>query len=543
MTLIPLGFTLLFEKRQKPFPRLVFSLSIILMFAALIFTGSRSGLIAVAAGITLVSSGIIYLRLRHPRSFPPKHHYFRLPLITLIIMLGCALIFGTRYTPSLSELSTRFQTTPSTTPLTTPPPIPDAPEPVARVEENAIDSGTIRLIVWKGALQVWKRYPFFGSGVETFAYSYYQDRPLEHNLVTEWDFLYNKAHNEFLNFLATTGLFGLLSYLAIFCILTFKSLLFIIPPKNNTHKKILLIGLLSASLSLAISNFFGFSTVACQVLQFLLLALATLIIHPPPSLKIPPPTDYVWWQYLAIFTITLLSVLSLTTVYDYWRADYYYSQGKSDVSRGQSTKGLEYLELAISKNPHEALYYNDLSDFLAQLAVAYQKADQPALATQTALKSKAMLDKTQALNPVHLNFFKTRTRIYLNLAQLDPNYFVLAQTNLQEAMARAPTDPKLVYTYALLLGARGDEQEQEQYMRRVLEMRPVYHEARQFLAALEEKRGQYQAAAAHYQYILDYITANDQLAKQGLARLATLSSTLTTTTAPISPAPLSEMAP
>ena len=34
-----------------------------------------------------------------------------------------------------------------------------------------------------------------------------------HNLTSEWDFLYNKAHNEYLNYLATTGLFGLGSYL------------------------------------------------------------------------------------------------------------------------------------------------------------------------------------------------------------------------------------------------------------------------------------------------------------------------------------------
>jgi putative inorganic carbon (hco3(-)) transporter len=60
----------------------------------------------------------------------------------------------------------------------------------------------------KGAWELTKKYPLFGSGVETFAYSYYNVRPVEHNLVTEWDFLYNKAHNEFLNYAATTGFVG-----------------------------------------------------------------------------------------------------------------------------------------------------------------------------------------------------------------------------------------------------------------------------------------------------------------------------------------------
>ncbi|KKR63026.1 MAG: hypothetical protein UU02_C0035G0001, partial [Candidatus Woesebacteria bacterium GW2011_GWA1_40_43] len=81
------------------------------------------------------------------------------------------------------------------------------------LETGGTESGQIRKIVWKGAIDVWKKYPLTGSGVETFAFSYYQFRPVEHNLVSEWDFLYNKAHNELLNILATTGLLGLGAYL------------------------------------------------------------------------------------------------------------------------------------------------------------------------------------------------------------------------------------------------------------------------------------------------------------------------------------------
>ena len=59
------------------------------------------------------------------------------------------------------------------------------------------------------------KYPLFGTGVETFAYSYNFVRPLTHNLTSEWDYVYNKAHNEYFNYLATTGFIGLISYLFI----------------------------------------------------------------------------------------------------------------------------------------------------------------------------------------------------------------------------------------------------------------------------------------------------------------------------------------
>ncbi|MBP9817589.1 O-antigen ligase family protein, partial [Candidatus Shapirobacteria bacterium] len=74
-------------------------------------------------------------------------------------------------------------------------------------------SEDIRKIVWQGAVDLWKRYPVFGTGPETFAFSYYWTRPATHNLTSEWQFLYNKAHNEYLNYLATSGLIGLITYL------------------------------------------------------------------------------------------------------------------------------------------------------------------------------------------------------------------------------------------------------------------------------------------------------------------------------------------
>ena len=84
------------------------------------------------------------------------------------------------------------------------------------LEVGGTESGEIRKYVWQGAFNAWKSTPktmLIGTGTETFAFAFYQFRPVGHNLTSEWDFLYNKAHNEYLNYLATTGIFGLGSYL------------------------------------------------------------------------------------------------------------------------------------------------------------------------------------------------------------------------------------------------------------------------------------------------------------------------------------------
>ncbi|MBI2036711.1 O-antigen ligase family protein, partial [Candidatus Microgenomates bacterium] len=145
------------------------------------------------------------------------------------------------------------------------------------LEIGGTESGEIRKIVWQGAIDIAKHYPLFGSGVETFAYSYYQYRPVEHNLTSEWDFLYNKAHNEYLNYLATTGAFGLGSYLLIIIVFLLLStgkisnLKFTIFNENLKFKiknyeddflsAILSFALITAYISILVSNFFGFSVV------------------------------------------------------------------------------------------------------------------------------------------------------------------------------------------------------------------------------------------------------------------------------------------
>jgi putative inorganic carbon (HCO3(-)) transporter len=121
-------------------------------------------------------------------------------------------------------------------------------------------SSEIRKIVWRGAIDVWREYPIFGSGVETFGFSYFQKRPVAHNLTSEWNLIYNKAHNEYLNYLATTGIVGLGAYLVLM-----GTSLGVLRKERK---------LLAGYISLLVTNFFGFSVVATGLLFFLFPAMA-----------------------------------------------------------------------------------------------------------------------------------------------------------------------------------------------------------------------------------------------------------------------------
>ncbi len=230
VALIPLTWTYAISDRKRFW--LYFSLSA-LFFITLLFTKSRSGFLGFAiADLTFWGFVLVKQEAKHLKEF----------FIFNFLFLVLFLIIGNPFRSSKLQ--------PQTT----------ATAPV--LETGGTESGTIRKIVWKGAFEVWKHYPVFGTGVETFAYSYYKFRPPEHNLVSEWDFIYNKAHNEYLNMAANSGTVGLSAYL--FLIGT-SVYLFIRKSRFD---------LLAGYAGLLISNFFGFSVVPTQLLLFLFPAFA-----------------------------------------------------------------------------------------------------------------------------------------------------------------------------------------------------------------------------------------------------------------------------
>ncbi len=229
----------------------------ILLFATLLFTKSRSGLLAF--GI----SSLVFWGL----SFGKKTI---MPMIIFAISISSLILIFQNPIRDLVFKPTVAEKTVGTA-----------------LESGGTESGSIRKIVWTGATRIWTsniKNLLIGTGPETFAMAYYQYRPLEHNQTSEWELLYNKAHNEFLNYLAATGLLGLTSYLILLgsMLWIFKSQ--ILNTNNQINSKnqiqnildlrILNLGFFAGWLTISITNFWGFSVVVMQLFLFLLPAIA-----------------------------------------------------------------------------------------------------------------------------------------------------------------------------------------------------------------------------------------------------------------------------
>src|SRR5690606_14638464 len=177
VTVIPIGIVLLLTSSHK-WQKIIAWSAIVVCYAAFWYTYSRSGWIG------LMTALIFLLPLS-------KHiNYKKLWSWLVLLVITCGII-------SMTSLSMATQRT------------------ATSLESGELDSSTgqIRLLVWQGTLDVVKQFPLFGSGPETFAYSFLPHRPTELNQTTEWNFLYNKAHNEVLHIASTLGLIGLTAWL------------------------------------------------------------------------------------------------------------------------------------------------------------------------------------------------------------------------------------------------------------------------------------------------------------------------------------------
>lgn len=509
--------------RSKERPASVFSLalyavSLIIFSSAFLFTRSRSGFLAIVAGLVLFMAIIFFKNLRHRRV------YYLLGTILALFVLTTA-SFGLPF-PNIQKYSIeQFLVDSSKKSETiTPPPAPKVSD--GYIDIGVSESSDIRRIVWQGALKIWQRYPILGSGVETYAYAYYKDRPVAHNMVSEWDFLYNKAHNEFLNVLATTGTVGIITYLVFigaFCLWFIKQ---IILSRESAN---LLVGLFAAWITIHITNFFGFSVVIIGLFFFLIPAFSFVILKPSnEEVGKPQPSSFSTWLVTGIvITLALMMEMNLLNM---WRADVAYAYGKnlSSPQVQQYLPALPYLTEAVSLNPNEPTFRDELSYNQAVLASAlYQKIEESTASSITSLtKDQKLALKFPSINlspqelitmatensnaaietsPESLPFWKTRTKTLYQLATIDANYLPRGLAAIQKAADLAPTDAKVHYNLGLLLAQNGQLEQAIKVLEETTKMKPDYRDAFYALGLYYNQIGEKEKSRAAMTYILTKI--------------------------------------
>ena len=501
----------------------------LLFYVTLLFTKSRSGFLGF--GITNVIFWIL-LFIKYKKEIIKALLIFNFSLLIFNFIFGAPFEQINRFT--LPELLKNQSSLTKTS---------QDEKPTKSYGSSVIDvgiteSGTIRQIVWKGAINIFRHYPLFGTGVETFAFSYYQFRPIEHNMTSEWDFLYNKAHNEYLNFAANSGIFGLGSYLLL--ILGFiwwnirsmgirnqESGIRNCESENTNNQKFLIHNsyflipsLFTGWLSILITNYFGFSVVIIQLLFFLIPAISFMLITKANNKEqITENKDIRAMQYIFISGVFLVICYLLFVICRLWYADMIFTTGYNAVRSQDYVSAYQSLKKAITLNKNEPLYYDEFSYPAAMLAMALSDDKQATLSAQ--IKEEAILASNIAttISPQNVNFWKTQTRVYFALYQIDPKYLSNAALSLEKARSLSPTDPKITYNLALIYDKMERRKEAIELLAESVKLKPDYRDAYFALALFYERDKQTDKAKEMLRFILEKINPSDEDAKKKLEEL------------------------
>jgi tetratricopeptide (TPR) repeat protein len=195
-----------------------------------------------------------------------------------------------------------------------------------------------------------------------------------------------------------------------------------------------------------------------------------------------------------------------------------FTRGKQYIQAGLTVDGMQYLQTAIIQSPQEALFYDELATTYSLVAATIQ-AEDATTAAEIANAAIVTSDQALTLNPRHLNFYKSRARIFINLSILDPKYFEKAKETLDAAVLLAPTDAKLRYNLALVEQAMGRTDQARLVLEETVAMKTNYGAARLELARRYREAGQFDQARQQYQYLLTNINSNNPVVVQELEEL------------------------
>ncbi len=512
---LPVGISyFLFESRW--YFKLVYLVSCVFLFTAFLFTASRSGLLA------LVIAHALYLSLVVAQKYTDRISkfkiagtflffciayilgYYKYPQLAVngslfafavsvcalsfvsskanrawIISLGLVFIIsGFLYSsPDAFRLNQTGTATGGASPT----------EKVVPQDAGGTETGAIRFIVWKGAWEIFKHYPVLGSGVESFAYSFYQYRPLALLKTAEWDFLYNKAHNEYFNILATTGLFGVAVY-GFYLLSVARHFLFMqksfegksFPQKvekidlkvdrmkkqldhdlrtnlnieSNYFSYIISVGLLCALATILITNFFGFSVVNVAIFFFLFPAFLDMLTTKErfsigierrvrgllSRIKIKNRAQE--WMYLILYGFCVfLGMYSFSTLFNYWFADIRFAEAKQLNRSGQIGQAHKQLIESLALRKDEPLYYSELGWTESEIVYSLMKENDASSAAQVVPLAESNSLHAVTSSPNNVLFWKKLADSYYNLSFYDKaQYTDELRKAADRARTLAPTD-------------------------------------------------------------------------------------------------------
>lgn len=356
-------------------------------------------------------------------------------------------------------------------------------------QSNSIQS---RLVVWNMALQGWQERLWLGWGLENFnvPFAKYFDPALP----PTGDIWYDRVHNIVLDVLITSGILGLISYLAIFGTAIFGLLKIC---KKVTFKKNLLfpLGMIAILVSYFIQNIFVFDMVSSYMMFFLALGFISFLLN-SGKVKEENLEDVIQEKNPALQLIAIIFIIfTLLTIYfgniQPARTSLFIIEGISSPLSESITvfqKAIKTSPIAVFEAPEQFTrklggYIHNASQEKATLIRGFEIS---------AEELKKAIDK----NPQDFRYYLITGRHYNDFYQLDgkKEYLQEAIYFLEKAIELSPNNQQGYWSLAQTKFFQGKTDEVVELMQIAVDLEPRYSQSHWYLAMTHMSLGENELA-------------------------------------------------
>ena len=447
---------------KKIYEQFYYAIILILIFIAFTFTYSRGGTVGFIVMLLILIGGTIFVFRERFLSVLRKPHLPFFPLLPILLLLIFAAwgatfyFFGNAFTSRVQPVSLSSVIKPKTeTELSGP---------------AGSETGNIRLIVWRGAIETFKHYPIVGSGLETFALDYYKFKPVEHNLTSEWDFVYNKAHNEFLNYLAATGAVGFGSYLILIFAFVFLAGGYLIRDRS-TEIGFFSVAILGSYAGYHAQNIFGFSVVAIALLFFTLPAFFFIATENLTENKISLHLKNSFYFLITRGAVILVGLFLIVAIFTTWIADYFYNSGQTTMNDNESYQSYK---IASTLRPDEPLFKANLGLATINLAAKEENAEKRKEKITEGFK---YLNGATDIAPGNIAIWQIELQAIYNLSAKEPAYTSQTVKTAEKISSLAPNAADIQYSLAEIYIFANQPREAQKQLEKTVELKFNYEDA------------------------------------------------------------------
>jgi O-antigen ligase len=338
--------------------------------------------------------------------------------------------------------------------------------------------------LWQAAIKIVTARPLIGTGPDTFGQSYFWVRPKAHNQIPDWDLIYNKPNNQYLQVATGSGILGLTTYIAIIA-----SVIYVFKKIKKDKLSILIF---SGWIGVIVANFFSSVSSTSQLTFYLFPAM--LIAQGLPQKE----GKHLKKRFVTlIFGLIALAVFFLVILGASLMADVYYTHGRKLNSQSKPNEAISYLQKAINLSPHNSLFWEET-------ALAHEQiiSDNNMKAANEYSKSAVLL------SPYNTNLLKSRAGILTKIAKAEPSYNKELEEVLMRLMLLAPTDPSVYLMSGIYYANINNPTLAYELLNKALNLKSDYTRARIALASLLVNYGKNDDAKKELNIILEYDSNN-----------------------------------